>query len=192
MDKSFFNWYTQSLGGIIGLIACMCAYLNGDMAVYGNILRNIDSIGLGGLIASYTLLPLCIAIILLGVMESYSNNENLPDINKNIVITTTLIGFIGSKLFFIIPAIFILFKYYSTFICSKKDLNVKVSQVSQAIEAAEFKKINIKNEEANKNLLKTKIDMAIELLIKGADKNFICEITGLTPQELENIEQRIQ
>lgn len=192
MDKSFFNWYTQSLGGIIGLIACMCAYLNGDMAVYGNILRNIDSIGLGGLIASYTLLPLCIAIIFLGVMESYSNNENLPDINKNIVITTTLIGFIGSKLFFIIPAIFILFKYYSTFICSKKDLNVKVSQVSQAIEAAEFKKINIKNEEANKNLLKTKIDMAIELLIKGADKNFICEITGLTPQELENIEQRIQ
>lgn len=192
MDKSFFNWYTQSLGGIIGLIACMCAYLNGDMAVYGNILRNIDSIGLGGLIASYTLLPLCIAITFLGVIESYSNNENLPDINKNIVITTTLIGFIGSKLFFIIPAIFILFKYYSTFICSKKDLNVKVSQVSQAIEAAEFKKINTKNEEANKNLMKTKIDMAIELLIKGADKNFICEITGLTPQELENIEQRIQ
>ncbi|WP_250673978.1 hypothetical protein LZ906_008225 [Paraclostridium ghonii] len=192
MDKSFFNWYTQSLGGIIGLIACMCAYLNGDMAVYGNILRNIDSIGLGGLIASYTLLPLCIVITFLGVIESYSNNENLPDINKNIVITTTLIGFIGSKLFFIIPAIFILFKYYSTFICSKKDLNVKVSQVSQAIEAAEFKKINTKNEEANKNLMKTKIDMAIELLIKGADKNFICEITGLTPQELENIEQRIQ
>jgi hypothetical protein len=189
MDKSFFNWYTQSLGGIIGLIACMCAYLNGDMAVYGNILHNIDSIGLGGLVASYTLIPLCISITFLGIIESYTNNESLPDINKTIVIITTLIGFIGSKLFFIIPAIFILFKYYSTFVCSKKDLNQKVSQAAQAIE---HKKINAKNEEANKNLMKTRIDMAIELLLKDADRKFICEITGLTIHELESIEQRIQ
>ena len=189
MDKSFFNWYTQSLGGIIGLIACMCAYLNGDMAVYGNILHNIDSIGLGGLLASYTLIPLCIAITFLGIFESFSKNENLPDINKTIVILTTLIGFIGSKLFFIIPAIFILFKYYSNFIGNRKELNTKVSQAVQVIEN---KKTIVINEEANKNLMKTKIDMAVELLLKGADKKFICEITGLTLQELESIEERIE
>ncbi|MDO7205873.1 hypothetical protein Q5M85_19030 [Paraclostridium bifermentans] len=42
----------------------------------------------------------------------------------------------------------------------------------------------MKNEEANKNLMKTKIDMAVELLLKGADKKFICEITGLTIQRV--------
>ena len=179
MDKSFLNWYTQSLGGIIGLVACMFAYLNGDMVVYGNILRNIDSISLGGILASFTLMPLCITIIFLGVYESFSDskNENLINVNKIIVIITTLIGFIGSKLFFIIPTIFILFKYYSNLMYNKQqNLTTKPSKI----------------EEARKKLLKTQIDISIDLLLKGADKKFICEITGLTIEDLERIEKRIQ
>ena len=99
MDKAFLNWYTQSLGGIIGLVACMMAYLNGDMAVYGNIFHKLDEIGIGGFLASYTLIPLCIIITLLGAIESYKKTKKLEKLNRNLVFITTLIGFLGSKWF---------------------------------------------------------------------------------------------
>lgn len=190
MDKSFLNWYTQSLGGIIGLIACMIAYLNGDMVVYGRIFRNIDSIGFFGVIASIVLIPLCIIITFLGFLEPYIENEKLLHINKSIVFLTSIIGIIGSKLYFIIPSIFILFKYYSNLTTNKNEENSEVHLNSKVIKTNCVKKR--KNNKNNKELIKIKIDIAVELLLKGADKNFICEITGFSKQEVEYIEQRIK
>ena len=37
MNLRFVNWYTQALGATLGIIACIYAYLNGFMFVYGNI-----------------------------------------------------------------------------------------------------------------------------------------------------------
>lgn len=193
MDKAFLNWYTQSLGGIIGLIACMMAYLNGDMAVYGNIFHKLDEIGIGGFLASYTLIPLCIIITLLGAIESYKKNMKLEKLNKNLVFVTILIGFLGSKLFFIIPSLFILFQFYSNYSNFKKDtmemkdtlLKVADKRLSDSTQIYKDKKIS-------KSLEKTKNEMALDLLLKGADKLFISELTGLSLKEIEELEHRLK
>ena len=189
MDKSFLNWYTQSLGGIIGLIACMFAYLNGDIAIYGKILKNIDSIGFSGVLASFILIPLCIAITILGFIEAYLENDKLRYINKIVTMLIVIIGIIGAKLYFIIPSIFILFKYGPKFKISRKEANLEVIKENKIV------KKNISKQELQKKrqaLVKTRIDIAVELLIKGADKKFISDITGLTKQDIERIEQRIK
>jgi hypothetical protein len=196
MDKAFWNWYTQSLGGIIGLVVCLWAYLNGDMAVYGNIFQNLDEIGISGLIASYTLIPLCITITLSGAIESYTKNDNLYEVNKTLAIITTLIGFLGSKIYFIIPAIFILFKFYNSLIYKDKTLE-KEKIVPTILNDSKVKKVSYdstkiyKDKTPDKNLAKIRTEMAVELLLKGADKKFICEITNLTLKELNAIEQKI-
>ena len=196
MDKAFLNWYTQSLGGILGLIVCMWAYFNGDMAVYGNILHNLDEIGIGGFIASYTLIPLCIIITLLGAIEYYAKNTTLSKLNKNLVIATIIIGLLGSNLYFIIPAIFILFKNYSH--CIYKDKNPGKEKINPTIlNDSKIRKVSYDptklhtDRNPDKSLTKTRCEMAVELLLKGADKKFICEITNLTLEELNAIEKKI-
>lgn len=201
MDKVFLNWYTQSLGGIIGLITCMWAYLNGNMVVYGNIFRKLDEIGLGGLIASYTLIPLCIIITIIGYIESNVKNENLSNINKFLIILTIIVGFLGSKIYFIIPAIFILFKFYSPGIQFEKN-SIKVlndkekyfdEQKNYTFENTLYESTKIyKNKKTSKNLDKTRVEIAIDLLVKGADKTFICELTSLSLKELEAIEYKLK
>lgn len=199
MDRAFLNWYTQSLGGILGLIACIWAYLNGDMAVYGHIFKNLDEIGIGGFIASYILIPLCIIITLLGAIESYSKNTTLSYLNKILIIATSLVGLLGSKIYFIIPSIFILFKNYSHLIFADENLDTEKAN-SDTLKDFKIRKISYdstklynipKSRRPNKNLEKTKYEMAVELLLKGADKNFICEITSLTLEELNSIEKKI-
>lgn len=37
MRFKFLDWYTQALGATFGILACIYAYLNGYMFVYGNI-----------------------------------------------------------------------------------------------------------------------------------------------------------
>lgn len=201
MDKAFLDWYTQSLGGIMGLVTCMWAYLNSNMAVYGNIFQKLDEIGIGGFIASYTLIPLCIIITILGSIESNIKNENITNVNRILLIITTLIGFLGTKIYFIIPAIFILFKFYSSYICiNKNSEKIPQKETSNVNSGNNYKSEKISHESTKiyvdkkiaKNLARTRIEIAVDLLIKGADKNFICELTSLSLKELEAIEYKIK
>lgn len=194
MDRAFLNWYTQSFGGIVGLIICMIAYLNGNMAVYGSILQRLDEIGLSGLVASFFLFPLCICVVILGALESTISNDKFSIFNKSLVWSTVIIGFLGGKMFFIIPSMFILFKFYSHYILKPQNEIVNVN--STTLENCKVKKVHTKktpNSKAiQKKLRKTKIEIAIELLLKDADKNFIMEITNLTSKELESIERKLK
>lgn len=46
MKFKFLDWYTQALGATLGILACIYAYLNGYMFVYGNIGGYFDFLGL--------------------------------------------------------------------------------------------------------------------------------------------------
>lgn len=222
INKSFLNWYTQSLGGMIGIIICIWSYLQGNMVVYGNILNNVDSVSFGGFLASYILVPLCITITLFGAIESYTLNPTLNNINKWLIIITTIIGFLGAKIYFIIPSIFILFKFYSTYIMVNKQEpthevdDIQKENINSKCELSRIRKVilnnksdeNIKIDEdtpkehlfsndktitfvknSNNNYIETRVSMAKELISKNADKNFICELTGLNLEQVEKIEQ---
>ncbi|MFR9069643.1 MAG: hypothetical protein ACLVIU_04705, partial [Paraclostridium sp.] len=145
------------------------------------------------------LIPLCIIITLLGAIESYTKNTTLSYLNKILIIATSLVGLLGSKIYFIIPSIFILFKNYSHLIFADENLDTEKAN-SDTLKDFKIRKISYdstklynipKSRRPNKNLEKTKGEMAVELLLKGADKNFICEITSLTLEELNSIEKKI-
>ncbi|UTX69331.1 hypothetical protein CDIF104452_02040 [Clostridioides difficile] len=148
MESKFFNWYTQSLGGTFGIISCICAYLNGYMFVYTNSAsKYFESIGFLGIISSYTLLPLCMLTLIFGVIYSYTPETsdksvfNIPffTLNKRLILITVVFGFIGARVYFIIPAILITFNLYSNVLIAKlkyilcknkeNDTNLKESEV---------------------------------------------------------------
>lgn len=113
MNSKFFKWYTQALGSTLGIITCLYSYLNGDMFVYKNIGRNFDSLDFGGMLASYTLFPLCIISLILAIVKSFTyDNEKIKtsvSLFNNIIITTTvIIGLLGTKFYFLLPSAFIL------------------------------------------------------------------------------------
>lgn len=206
IDKSFFNWYTQSLGGMIGILTCIWSYLHGEMVVYGNILNNIDSVGFGGFLASFMLIPLCIVVSILGFIESYSSNDTLQTMSKIVIIATIIIGFLGCKLYFIIPSIFILFKFYGTYIItnnkedSLKEENNTKENIDAKIRKVIVNKIDIEVKEAKENtlvfgnksekdIMQTRITMAKELLSKNSEISFICDLTGLTLEQVNNLKQ---
>ena len=49
-----------------------------------------------------------------------------------------------------------------------------------------------KDKKISKSLEKTKNEMALDLLLKGADKLFISELTGLSLKEIEELEHRLK
>lgn len=177
------------------------------MVVYGNILNNVDSVSFGGFLASYVLIPLCITVTILGAVESYSSNHTLKTISNCIIIATTVIGFLGAKLYFIIPSIFILFKFYSTYLIPNKKedtIENKCTEVSNksSNESNKIRKVVIDKEQmfseektitykqnSNPTIIQTRLTMAKELLSKNADIDFICELTGLTSDQIETIKQ---
>lgn len=172
MNSKFLDWYTQALGSTFGLIACIFAYLNGYMFVYGNIQNNIDYLSLSVVLSSYLLLPLCIFTLLLSLLKSLCKegfnlkNINLKHFNMCLVFATIIVGFIGAKSYFIIPAIFMLLNQFNIF--------------------------NKYSDENNEKLNLTKIEMAKGLLAKNADYKFIIDITGLTKEEIDNLKKQKQ
>ncbi|RDY28334.1 hypothetical protein CHL78_005385 [Romboutsia weinsteinii] len=119
MSSKFLNWYSQALGSAIGLIACIYAYLNGDMFVYNNIGGNFDSLSFGGMLSSYTLFPLCILTLLLSIMKSYMLGKmickiSLDRFNMAISIITVIIGLLGTGVNFLIPSLLILLSPLTT------------------------------------------------------------------------------
>lgn len=216
MRFKFLDWYTQALGATFGILACIYAYLNGYMFVYGNIEGYFDFLGFSGVISSYLLLPLCLLSLFISLIRSYTIkkeilNMSFESINIFISILTVVVGFMGAKIYFTIPAAFILFHILKPYLHNYRnsenqevilDDNKEYDITQNTIE---FDKIDIdipseanasneaeelyKSRSNNPNVIETKKEIAIELLRKNSSKQFIVELTGFTLDEINILEK---
>ena len=216
MRFKFLDWYTQALGATFGILACIYAYLNGYMFVYGNIEGYFDFLGFSGVISSYLLLPLCLLSLFISLIRSYTIkkeilNMSFESINIFISILTVVVGFMGAKIYFTIPAAFILFHILEPYLHNYRnsenqevilDDNKEYDITQNTIE---FEKIDIdipseanasneaeelyKSRSNNPNVIETKKEIAIELLRKNSSKQFIVELTGFTLDEINILEK---
>ncbi len=226
MNLRFANWYTQALGATFGIIACIYAYLNGFMFVYGNISSYFDFLGFSGVVSSYILLPLCIITLLFSIIKPYIEEKSLfkfsvEDINITLIVSTIIIGFMGAKIYFTVPALFIAFNLYSNKLFNRKDkkqksvsidapdpvesVNANYNIINSNSVFEEEKTINLNNTLAlnienniesvllnNQNKTELiKREMALELLQKKSDIQFIKELTGLSDEDIERIKLEI-
>ncbi len=219
MRFKFLDWYTQALGATFGILACIYAYLNGYMFVYGNIEGYFDFLGFSGVISSYLLLPLCLLSLFISLIRSYTIkkeilNMSFESINIFISILTVVVGFMGAKIYFTIPAAFILFHILEPYLHNYRnsenqevilDDNKEYDITQNTIE---FDKIDIdipseanasneaeelyKSRSNNPNVIETKKEIAIELLRKNSSKQFIVELTGFTLDEINILEKEIR
>ena len=216
MRFKFLDWYTQALGATFGILACIYAYLNGYMFVYGNIEGYFDFLGFSGVISSYLLLPLCLLSLFISLIRSYTIkkeilNMSFESINIFISILTVVVGFMGAKIYFTIPAAFILFHILEPYLHNYRnsenqevmlDDNKEYDSTQNTIE---LDKIDIdipseanassepeelyKSRSNNPNVIETKKEIAIELLRKNSSKQFIVELTGFTLDEINMLEK---
>ena len=216
MRFKFLDWYTQALGATFGMLACIYAYLNGYMFVYGNIEGYFDFLGFSGVISSYLLLPLCLLSLFISLIRSYTIkkeilNMSFESINIFISILTVVVGFMGAKIYFTIPAAFILFHILEPYLHNYRnsenqevifDDNKEYDITQNTIE---FDKIDIdipseanasneaeelyKSRSNNPDVIETKKEIALELLRKNSSKQFIVELTGFTLDEINMLEK---
>ena len=216
MRFKFLDWYTQALGATFGILACIYAYLNGYMFVYGNIEGYFDFLGFSGVISSYLLLPLCLLSLFISLIRSYTIkkeilNMSFESINIFISILTVVVGFMGAKIYFTIPAAFILFNILEPYLHNYRnsenqevilDDNKEYDITQNTIE---FDKIDIdipseanasneaeelyKSRSNNPDVIETKKEIALELLRKNSSKQFIVELTGFTLDEINMLEK---
>lgn len=186
MKANFFSWYAQAIGSIVGIFVCLYAYAKGNMYVYGNIGPNIDYLSIFGVVSSYLLYPLCIITLFFSFIKIYILNKelhssNLLNINKILVFTTTVIGFMGS-FYFIIPATLILFDYYSHIFTKLREIFINIKNV----------KIKEKHEANEITCLSTRQEMALDLLRNDSNLEFIHDITGLTNEQILNLQKQLK
>ena len=216
MRFKFLDWYTQALGATFGILACIYAYLNGYMFVYGNIEGYFDFLGFSGVISSYLLLPLCLLSLFISLIRSYTIkkeilNMSFESINIFISILTVVVGFMGAKIYFTIAAAFILFHILEPYLHNYRnsenqevilDDNKEYDITQNTIE---FDKIDIdipseanasneaeelyKSRSNNPDVIETKKEIALELLRKNSSKQFIVELTGFTLDEINMLEK---
>lgn len=216
MRFKFLDWYTQALGATFGILACIYAYLNGYMFVYGNIEGYFDFLGFSGVISSYLLLPLCLLSLFISLIRSYTIkkeilNMSFESINIFISILTVVVGFMGAKIYFTIPAAFILFHILEPYLHNYRnsenqevilDDNKEYDITQNTIE---FDKIDIdipseanasneaeelyKSRSNNPDVIEAKKEIALELLRKNSSKQFIVELTGFTLDEINMLEK---
>ena len=216
MRFKFLDWYTQALGATFGILACIYAYLNGYMFVYGNIEGYFDFLGFSGVISSYLLLPLCLLSLFISLIRSYTIkkeilNMSFESINIFISILTVVVGFMGAKIYFTIPAAFILFHILEPYLHNYRnsenqevilDDNKEYDITQNTIE---FDKIDIdmsseanasneaeelyKSRSNNPDVIETKKEIALEPLRKNSSKQFIVELTGFTLDEINMLEK---
>ena len=216
MRFKFLDWYTQALGATFGILACIYAYLNGYMFVYVNIKGYFDFLGFSGVISSYLLLPLCLLSLFTSLIRSYTIkkeilNMSFESINIFISILTVVVGFMGAKIYFTIPAAFILFHILEPYLHNYRnsenqevilDDNKEYDITQNTIE---FDKIDIdipseanasneaeelyKSRSNNPDVIETKKEIALELLRKNSSKQFIVELTGFTLDEINMLEK---
>lgn len=216
MRFKFLDWYTQALGATFGILACIYAYLSGYMFVYGNIEGYFDFLGFSGVISSYLLLPLCLLSLFISLIRSYTIkkeilNMSFESINIFISILTVVVGFMGAKIYFTIPAAFILFHILEPYLHNYRnsenqevifDDNKEYDITQNTIE---FDKIDIdmsseanasneaeelyKSRSNNPDVIETKKEIDLELLRKNSSKQFIVELTGFTLDEINMLEK---
>ena len=216
MRFKFLDWYTQALGATFGILACIYAYLNGYMFVYGNIEGYFDFLGFSGVISSYLLLPLCLLSLFISLIRSYTIkkeilNMSFESINIFISILTVVVGFMGAKIYFTIPAAFILFHILEPYLHNYRnsenqevifDDNKEYDITQNTIE---FDKIDIdmsseanasneaeelyKSRSNNPDVIETKKEIDLELLRKNSSKQFIVELTGFNLDEINILEK---
>ena len=216
MRFKFLDWYTQALGATFGILACIYAYLNGYMFVYGNIEGYFDFLGFSGVISSYLLLPLCLLSLFISLIRSYTIkkeilNMSFESINIFISILTVVVCFMGAKIYFTIPAAFILFHILEPYLHNYRNSENQEVMLDDNKEyditqnTIEFDKIDIdipseanassepeelyKSRSNNPNVIETKKEIAIELLRKNSSKQFIVELTGFTLDEINMLEK---
>ena len=216
MELKFLDWYTQALGSALGILACIYAYLNGYMFVYGNIEGYFDFLGFSGVISSYLLLPLCLISLLLSLIKSYTIKKDILNnyfetINVSIITLTVIIGFMGAKIYFLIPAVFILFNIFEPYIHTSymnkaldHNENILDNNKNKSIlnETIEFTKIEddtsyeindlYTNKANNQKVFETKKEIAIQLLKKNSSKQFIIELTGFTLDEIDMLDEEVR
>ena len=207
MESRFLDWYSQALGSVLGVLACLFAYVNGYMFVFGNIGNNFDALSIGGVISSYLLFPLCLITLFFSIaksfiLEKHINNLAIDNLNKIILLATSIIGIIGIGVYFIIPALLILFDIYRDFIkerrnTQKLNLDNENEETEYTYSTKEFpvdSLIECTDYELEKEIktLETKKLMAIELLEKKSDLQFIKELTGFTDKEIQELKNSIQ
>lgn len=185
MNSKFLDWYTQALGATLGMMACIFAYLNGFMFVYGNIGRNFNSLSFEEVLASYFLFPLCIITLILALLKSYIQskdffNISFESLNFVAALLTIILGFMGAKVYFTIPALFILYRYIKKYLVHN---NLK----EQEKEEGNYDGNLYSAPDNNDNLMATKMDMAKSLLKKNASNQFISEITGLSLDDINSL-----
>ena len=136
---------------------------------------------------------------------------SFESINIFISILTVVVGFMGAKIYFTIPAAFILFHILEPYLHSYRnsenqevifDDNKEYDITQNTIE---FDKIDIdmsseanasneaeelyKSRSNNPDVIETKKEIALELLRKNSSKQFIVELTGFTLDEINMLEK---
>ncbi|WP_434796207.1 hypothetical protein [Terrisporobacter vanillatitrophus] len=190
----FYQWYSQACGGILGIVSCIYCYLRGDLLIYSNLNGNFDIISFNGILASYILYPLCFLTFIMAIVIALPNisqkkilNVEITKINSIIIYLTTLVGILGCTIYFIIPALLLLindltyaFKYFKSKINNNPILTIKDNDIEQ--DSQELS-------DTSEQLLSTKTEMAINLLNKNANMNFITEVTGLSEDYVSNLKR---
>lgn len=136
---------------------------------------------------------------------------SFESINIFISILTVVVGFMGAKIYFTIPAAFILFHILEPYLHNYRnsenqevilDDNKEYDITQNTIE---FDKIDIdipseanasneadelyKSRSNNPDVIETKKEIALELLRKNSSKQFIVELTGFTLDEIDMLEK---
>lgn len=201
----FYKWYSQALGSVIGMVSCIYGYLNGDLLLYSTLGGNYDTLNFNQILSSYILYPLCILTFLsamfIPVIKDYKDKKVLgmrvSKINRVLKYSAAIVGLLGCLIYFIPAALVILFSDILSLIqytfnklsnkLIKNPLKEQTSKKEACDENSDEAELNplLTNKPPNNNeYLSTKREMAINLIDKNSNMDFIREITGLSPQYL--------
>ena len=173
------------------------------MFVYGNINNHFDYLGFDGVLGSYFLYPLCIMCLILAIIKYFLQRKDIVNLyfeslNIFIIVATTIIGFVGAKIYFLMPALLITFNISRHYIPENKELKDKViPKVTNIIKDNRLKPkledsyLASKKVRQSNSLINTKKEMAITLLENHSNTQFIKEITGLSIDEINSISNEI-
>lgn len=190
----FYQWYSQACGGILGILSCIYCYLKGDLLIYSNLDGNFDIISFNGILASYILYPLCFLTFIMAILLAIPNmsqkkiiNIEVTKINSVLLYLTILVGILGCSIYFIIPALLLLLK---DLLYAFKHFIFKFNSKHVAINKnADMDQYNKESKHDSAQLLSTKTEMAINLLNKDANINFITEVTGLSQDYVSKLKR---
>ena len=188
----FYQWYSQAMGSIIGIASCIYCYLNGNLIIFSNLDGNFDLISFNGVLASYTLYPLCLLTFIMALLLAIPSilkkkiiNIEITSINSTLVYLTVIIGILGCNIYFLIPALLLLTKDIESLYKYHKRKDIKTSNDNKIIEEAKDSPNQI---QSNTQLLLTKNEIATHLLNNNANIDFISEITGLSKNHIHNLD----